>query len=70
MEYTKDIIFNVKYGDKVEKIKLRNNSLRQKAKKIYQNNQFIIITLLLLTILVGIDLYMVSNFINILVTLY
>ena len=69
MEYTKDVIFNVKYGGKVEKIKLRNSSLKKKVKKIYQNNKFIIITLILLTILVGIDLYMVSNFINILVTL-
>ncbi len=69
MEYTKDVIFNVKYAGKVEKIKLRNRKYISKLVKIYKDNKFIIITLLLTTILVVLDLCMVSNFINLLIEL-
>lgn len=69
MEYTKDVIFNVQYGEKVNTIKLRNRKWPRRLIKIYRNNKFIVITLSLTTILVITDIWMVSNFINLLVTL-
>jgi len=69
MEYAKDVIFNVKYAGKVETIKLRNRKWTSKLVKIYNENKFIIITLLLTTILVALDFFMVSNFISLLMQL-
>lgn len=69
MEYTKDIVFNVKYVGKVEKIKLRDRKWTSKLIRIYEDNKFIIITLLLTTILIVLDLCMVSNFIKLLMEL-
>ena len=69
MEYTKDIVFNVKYAGKVEKIKLRDRKWTSKLIRIYEDNKFIIITLLLTTILIVLDLCMVSNFIKLLMEL-
>jgi len=69
MEYTKDVIFNVKYAGKVETIKLRNRGWTSKLMKIYENNKFIIFTLFLMTVLVVLDLCMVLNFVNLLVEL-
>lgn len=69
MEYTKDVIFNVKYAGKVETIKLRNKNWTSRLLKIYYDNKFIIITLALTTILVILDLCLITNFINLLMRL-
>lgn len=66
MEYTKDIILNVQYG---RKINLRERKAIKKLINIYINNKFIINILLVTTVLIVIDLYMVSNFINLLIRL-
>lgn len=66
MEYTKDVVFNVHYG---QAIKLRERKYIKKLIKIYNSNKFIINTLSLTTILIAIDVWMVSSFINLLVTL-
>lgn len=69
MEYTKDVIFNIKYAGKIETIKLRNKKWTSKLMKIYKDNRFIIITFTLTTILISLDLCLVSNFINLLMRL-
>lgn len=69
MEYTKDVIFNVKYGQGVQTIKLKERKYIRNLLNIYNNNKFIINTLGLTTILVAIDIWMVSSFINLLLTL-
>lgn len=66
MEYTKDIILNVQYG---KKIGLRQRKIIKKMIVLYTNNKFIINILALTTILIIVDLCMVYNFINILVSL-
>lgn len=66
MEYTKDIILNVQYG---RKINLKERKAIKKLINIYTNNKFIINILLVTTALIVIDLYMVSNFINLLIRL-
>lgn len=66
MEYTKDIILNVQYG---RKINLKERKLVKKLIHIYINNKFIINILFVTTVLIVIDLYMVSNFINLLIKL-
>lgn len=69
MEYTKDVIFNVHYGQNVNKIKMGKDRWTSKLAKIYKSNKFIITTLLLTTALIILDLWMVSNFINLFVSL-
>lgn len=66
MEYTKDVIFNVSYG---QAMKLKERKHVKKLLNIYNNNKFIINTLGLTITLVTIDVWMVSSFINLLVTL-
>lgn len=69
MEYTKDVIFNVRYGEGVQAIKLKERKFIKRLIKTYNDNKFIIITLSLTSILIMLDLWMVSNFINLLVTI-
>ncbi len=66
MEYTKDVIFNVQYG---ENVKLRKGKWVNKLVEIYKENKFIIYLLSLTTLLIILDLWMVSNFINLFITL-
>ncbi len=66
MEYTKDIILNVQYG---RKINFKERKAIKRLIHIYKNNKFIINILFVTTALIVIDLYMVSNFINLLITL-
>lgn len=66
MEYTKDIILNVQYG---RKIGLKERKAIRKMIDLYQNNKFIINILTVTTMLIAIDLYMVSNFIKLLIRL-
>ncbi len=66
MEYTKDIILNVQYG---RKIGLKERKVIRKIIDLYQNNKFIINILTVTTILIAVDLYMVSNFIKLLISL-
>ncbi len=66
MEYTKDVIFNIRYG---QAIKLKERKCVKKLINMYNNNKFIINTLGITIILVTIDVWLVSSFINLLVTL-
>lgn len=69
MEYTKDVILNIRYGQGVQSIKLKERKNLKKILEIYNNNKFIINTLILTTALVIIDIWMVSSFVNLLGTL-
>lgn len=69
MEYTKDIVFNVQYGQVTNTMKLRERRYIKTLIEIYEKNKFIIKTLTLTAILIAIDLWMVSSFINLLVNL-
>lgn len=66
MEYTKDIVLNVQYG---RKMNFKERKAIKKLIHIYKDNKFIINILLVTTALIVIDLYMVSNFINLLMSL-
>lgn len=66
MEYTKDIVLNVQYG---RKMNFKERKAIKKLIHIYKDNKFIINILLVTTVLIAIDLYMVSNFINLLMSL-
>lgn len=69
MEYAKDVIFNVKYDNGSNIIRLkREGHLKRFLSKIYENK--LILTVLILTIILIIaDTVLVSSFIKILSTL-
>ena len=69
MEYTKDVVFNVQYGQDSKKIRLRDKKRKGALLKFYNKNKFIIYTLGLTVVFVSIDLCMVYNFINILTSI-
>ena len=69
MEYTKDVVFNVQYGQDSKKIRLRDKKRKGVLFKFYNKNKFIIYTLGLTIVFVSIDLCMVYNFINILTSI-
>ncbi len=69
MEYTKDVVFNVQYGQDSKKIRLRDKKRKGVLLKFYNKNKFIIYTLGLTIVFVSIDLCMVYNFINILTSI-
>lgn len=69
MEYTKDVVFNVQYGQDSKKIRLRDKKRKGALLKFYNKNKFIIYTLGLTIVFVSIDLCMVYNFINILTSI-
>lgn len=66
MEYTKDIVLNVQYGRKID---FKERKAIKKLIHIYKDNKFIINILVITTVLIVIDLCMVSNFINLLISL-
>lgn len=67
MEYTNDIILNVKYrGDKKkESLKIKHKALKTIIKKIY-NDEFLTISILVSVIVLIIDFLFVKHFIKIL----
>lgn len=69
MEYTKDVVFNVQYGQDSKKIRLRDKKRKGVLLKFYNKNKFIMYTLGLTIVFVSIDLCMVYNFINILTSI-
>lgn len=69
MEYTKDVVFNVQYGEGVQTIKLKNNKYRTSLSKIFTDNKFIIITLFITVALISVDLWLISNFMNLLLNI-
>lgn len=69
MEYTKDVVFNVQYGQDSKKIRLRDKKRKGALLKFYNKNKFIMYTLGLTIVFVSIDLCMVYNFINILTSI-
>jgi len=64
MEYTKDIILDVRYKKEIglKKINYWTSNLRRKIK----DNKFIIITLTLLSILIVVDIVLVNSFFELL----
>ena len=67
MEYTNDIILNVKYrGDKKkENLKIKHKALKTIIKKIY-DDEFLTISILVSVIVLIIDFLFVKHFIKIL----
>lgn len=68
MEYTKDIILDIRYKreDGVTKLKDWTSNL----KKVVKNNKIIIITLSMLSALTVIDIVLVNSFMQLLTKLY
>ncbi len=65
MEYTKDMILNISYGDDTQIVKLKKDKTYKRIFKAINENKFITITLLLTFFLVLLDLIFIVNFINI-----
>lgn len=68
MEYTKDIILNLKYTNDMNKIKQNNKKIKNKVIKIVKNNKFIITVLIILISLIILDVVLVNSFMNILMS--
>jgi len=69
MEYTKDMIFNIKYDDNSQVIRLKKeNCFRRMLMRVCEN-KFILTILGLTTLLIAIDTVFVTTFIKILSTL-
>lgn len=66
MEYTKDVLLNLHYKDNIGMMRLKKIMPLIKLHKFIQENKFITITLISVSIFVTIDIALVSSFINIL----
>lgn len=66
MEYTKDMTFNLKYTNDIEKIKDKKRKIKNKIIYILKKNKFIITVLVILVNLIILDVILVNSFINIL----
>lgn len=69
MEYTKDVIFNVHYKNKIGTIKLGKSRWKKGLLKILKQNKFITSIISSLVILIAIDIILVNNFIRLLTTI-
>lgn len=68
MEYTKDIILDIRYKREIGIIKLK--SWISKLKKGIKNNKLIITTLVLLSSLILIDIILVNSFLQLFMKIY
>lgn len=66
MEYTKDIIFNIKYNEEKDCLELKSRNAIDKLKNMIKRNKIFSIISLISTILIIWDIILVSNFINLL----
>ena len=64
MEYTKDVIFNVKYADTVERVEFGKKKWTDKIGQVVRQHKFISIILTMTTLLIGIDAVLMINFIQ------
>ncbi len=69
MEYTKDVIFNVNYKDKISTIRLGDKRKASKIFRIIKDNKFIISILSALVILIAMDIVLVNTFFNLIITI-
>lgn len=67
MEYTKDMIYNVKYSKRFGMLNLRKKGIINKILEIIKENKFITIIIISMVILILIDVALVNAFMNILV---
>lgn len=65
MEYTKDIIFNVKYNKEKDSLELENNRINKFCNVVKKNKAISIITIIS-TFLIIWDIVLINNFINLL----
>ena len=68
MQYTKDIILDMRYRRKLDYNKIKNFAIT--TKNLIIKNRLIVITLILLSSLITIDITLVNSFLHILNTVY
>lgn len=68
MQYTKDIILDMRYRKKLDYSKIRKYT--SKIKETIIKNKLIVITLILLTSLITIDITLVNSFLQIFNTIH
>ena len=69
MEYTKDMIFNIKYNEENNCIEIVDKRFTKRMQKFFKNNKAIsIITLISMGLIIW-DIALISNFINLLTKL-
>ena len=64
MEYTKDTIFNANYIGSLDKLRGRKRGIKQRILDVIDENKFIFISLISVSLLVVIDLLLVNTFMN------
>ena len=70
MEYTKDVIYNVKYSKIFGILNLKRKGIFNKIKKIIIENKFITTVIISIAILTVIDIALVNAFMNIFITTF
>lgn len=68
MQYTKDIILDMRYRRKLDYSKIKSFAIT--TKNLIIKNRLIVITLILLSSLITIDITLVNSFLHILNTVY
>ena len=66
MEYTKDIIFSVKYNEEKDCLELKNSGKFEKIHDLIKRNKAISIITIVSTCLIVWDIILINNFINLL----
>lgn len=66
MEYTKDIIFSVKYNEEKDWLELKNSGKIEKIHNLIKRNKAISIITIVSTCLIIWDIILINNFINLL----
>ncbi|MFR0822236.1 MAG: hypothetical protein ACLU84_07430 [Clostridia bacterium] len=64
MEYTKDVVFNVKYADTIEHIELVSPKWTSRAMKVMKSHKWICVIMTMTIVLVGVDAILMANFIE------
>lgn len=66
MEYTKDVIFNIKYLKNNVRIGTKIHNIMDKLLSIIKQNKFILSIMAVLIILISVDIILVNSFIALL----
>lgn len=67
MEYTKDVIFDVKYTNDISTVKLKRKRVIKKIIGLINQNRFVTIVMIGLISLIVVDILLVNTFMNLLI---
>ena len=64
MEYTKDVIFNVKYADTIERIELGRPKRTSRVIQAMKSHKWMCVIMTMTILLIGVDAILMANFIE------